>query len=233
MGGVSGVAFDLGQVADSSVQLPVDAISDPEILDEPGIAAAALSGTIYPITTTYSTLSSATATFPDRGYVVVIAEATFRADTLFNYLQCQLVDNSGQVAFWYWDPGDVDTYFDQRQTYVFTDSVTAGTNTYALQVSHNAGSCAATYPKVTVLYFPTAYGTVSSPLALGSDLNSPTAQRRPEAVASTPVDVAADRAASVEFNAERMRREMQDMKDRLAQLEAMLQAQTQTTAADR
>jgi hypothetical protein len=153
---------------------------------------------------------------------------------LFDYLPCQLVDNSGQVAFWYWDPGDVDTYFDQRQTYVFTDSVTAGTNTYALQVSQNFGSCAATYPKVTVLYFPTAYGSVGSPLAagIGSDPNSAAKRGMPQPTANPRVDVAAERAASVEFNAERIRREVEDMKVRLALLEARLRARGERTPVD-
>jgi hypothetical protein len=233
--GVSGVLFAMGLTDDSSVQLPVNAISDPEILDEPGIAAAQPSGLVYPITTTYSTLSTATITFPDRGYVVVIAEATFRGDTLNDYLDCQLLDNGGHQAFWYWDPGDVDGYFDQRQTYVYTDSVVAGTNTYSLQVRQNIGSCAATYPKVTVLYFPTAYGTVGAPLAaaIGSDLNTPSAQRNSRTARTARVDVAAERAASVEFNEARIRREVEEMKARLEKLEATLQARGEARRADR
>jgi hypothetical protein len=233
--GVSGVLFAMGLTDDSSVQLPVNAISDPEILDEPGIAASSSVMGSYLITTSFSTIAEVTATFPDRGFVVVICEATFRADTINTWLTGHLVENSSLVGNWYWDPGDVDGNYDQQQTHVHTDSVAAGTYTYELQVSQSVGSCRAINSKVTVLYFPTAYGTVARAVATagGTDPNMMVVQGHSEPTTSPRIDVAAERAASIEYNEARIRRELEEMKARLELLEATLQARGDALRADR
>lgn len=205
------------------VQLPVNTISDAEILDEAGVAAGPENAAIIGITTVETSIASATATFPDRGFVVVICEASFSAVTASTYLTGRIYENGVLQDFWWWDAGDVDAWYDQRQTKVYTDSVTAGTYTYDLRVLQSSGTASAAERKVTILYFPTAYGTVSSPVAAtgGSRIPSTAADGQPVLV-DEKVDVEAERAASLAANQARIENEMAVMRAKISELEARL-----------
>ena len=229
LGDSSYIELNAGTTDNASVILPNNAVSALETMDEPGLAAGSqTSGTV---TTTNSVVASATATFPASGYAVVICEATFRAETANNWMTAYLYQNGGFQSSWYWDPGDVDVpspYYDQRQTYVFTGAVSAGMSTYELRLKVNTGTAQYQAAKVTIMYFPTSYGTVASPTVTNDfdagQYSLPTA---------TQVDVQAEREESIRFNQERIERELADMKQRMQRLENQLRENAESPRDER
>ncbi len=172
----STMSMNMDSVGNDAVEWPVDALHAAEILDEPGIASAPTSATPIQIYNSIVTVSSATITPPDSGYVVVISEASFRNYGTNNFVSASLTQNGSQVSQWWMDAGDMDLpqpWTDQRQTATYTGAVGPGTYTYAFRVSLSADSALVAYPKVTAMYFPRRYGTVAvvPPMAdrVGSD----------------------------------------------------------------
>jgi hypothetical protein len=232
-GASSYTLFDANQIANGSVQMSADAISAPEILDEPGVAAGARND--VPGVAVLTTIATATATFPARGFAVVICEATFRTLTANIYITARLYDNGVEQAFWFWEAGDVDNFFDLRQTYVFTDSVLGGPpNTYELRVDPSAGSVDVVHAKVTVMYFPTNYGAVFSPVAVTGERDaSLSAIGGQQVVAGAPPDVEAERAASIAANQARIDREMAETRAEIEELKKQLSRSNQFLNAQR
>lgn len=163
--GTQTALLDMNASGDASVVFPSDAISSPEISDEPGMAAGERSGVIPGIASTYVQLAEVSATFPSSGYVMVISEGTFSATAIRIRLNGRLQDNGVDVANWVWDGGAADQGYDHHQHQVYTGSVSAGPHTFTLSASQPSGTVTAHDAKVTVLFFPTAYGTVDAPAA--------------------------------------------------------------------
>ncbi len=223
--------FDMGATGDNSVFLPVSSVNSEEILDEPGVASSPLGGTVVGIGQTFTDITSATISVPAAGYVVIIAEASFSAQTANTYIAAGLKRDGGGLASWWWDAGDIDsptTWYDQRQTYVATDFVSGpGTHTYTLNLgSFTAGTVNLTDHKVTCMYFPTAYGAVSTPAPPAPGFDPATAQQAQE---EPPHDATAARAQSIAANEARKQRELADMKTRLQELRARFDALTVDT----
>lgn len=215
LGDSSSADINSNATGNGSVVFSPDAIDASEMFDEPGLASGPQSsGTV---TTTQATVASATASFPSSGYVVVICEATFRANAASNYIIGRLYENGGLKSTWWWDPGDVDGFYDQRQTYVYTGSVSAGAKTYTLDLYTSAGTADFTSTKVTVMYFPTSYGTVNTPT-----LTSQPSVGQQQDVVTTQLDVQAERDASIRMNQKRIADELTAMKERMIRLEAQL-----------
>jgi hypothetical protein len=153
---------DIADGAITTAKIANSAVTSAQVLDEPGIASSASSGASISIGTTAVSLATITATFPAAGYAVVIGEASFSAVTASTYLSCQVLQDAAQIGFTWWDPGDVDSFYDQHQTVIVTRAVTSGAHTFDMKVSQNTGSCFATYAKIVVMYFPAAYGAVGN-----------------------------------------------------------------------
>jgi hypothetical protein len=206
---------------DEAVSFPADAVSSPEILDEPGVAAGLQEGALYDIGDTYQTLTSATATFPADGYAVILLEAAFRAHGIESWAKGRLVVDGAEVAEWVWDSGDWDDYFDESQAHFAILPASRGTHTYELQVRHKKCHADATNGKVIVLYFPTLYGSLSGTEALMPEAADPSAQVLPEP--TVPVNVSTARDEAVAVNQARIEKEVVAMQAMLLELQAELQ----------
>jgi hypothetical protein len=163
--GTQSALLDMNASGDGSVVLPSDAISSSEISDEPGMAAGVRSGIIPGIGASYVQLADVSANFPVPGYVMVISEGTFSAIATRIRLNSRLQDNGSDIASWTWDGGASDQGYDHHQHQVYTGAVSAGPHSFTLSVSQPSGSVTAHDAKVTVLFFPTAYGSVDAPAA--------------------------------------------------------------------
>ncbi|MCI0526533.1 MAG: hypothetical protein L0Y56_03650, partial [Nitrospira sp.] len=169
--------IDLSTTGDASVSLPANAISAPEILDEPGIAAnnnasgIALGGTMTDLVTV-------TINIPAPGYVVVNGKCyviTGGAATT-NYVYVQIDQTAGgstvfpyytqagsgtlpNASNWYW-PMYV------TRTYYFAVAGTYAFRMEGMTLNGGGGAAAFSYDHMmTATYYPTAYGGVITAVA--------------------------------------------------------------------
>lgn len=216
----SALSFDMNLQGDEAVSLPVDAISAPEIKDEPGVASGAQAGAIYDVGEAYRSLAASAAVFPSDGYALVLLQATFRAHEGNTWVSGRLLQDGVAVEEWNWDPGDPDQYFDERQSFFTVVSATAGSHTYELRVRTNKGLSDVEAAKVLVLYLPTSYGAIAGLTGAAPEGPVPEVQPLPEV--SAPLDVSAQESESVELNQQRIEEEIADMEARLVVLQAEL-----------
>ena len=167
--------FHVTGSGDADVQLPTDAISASEILDEPGIASQELNSTIGLPLNVWDTLLTRTCTFPTSGYVVVLAtcEVGFyieRAEVEFG-----ISDSSGTAPHSYlfdtWgDPSGGFVAYDYRVITIHeTFAVSPGVNHLSFVAKSRDGSADVRDARITVMFFPTAYGTVTKSSGMEDD----------------------------------------------------------------
>jgi hypothetical protein len=174
-GSARSVTFDMSSTGNNSVRLPNDAIGALEVLDESGIGFRVASGAVA-LDNTNKTVLSRTLTAPADGYALVIGTLQARAThtngisdamvfavsnaigTIPTGWTQNILVSSGQATGSYYFPTTVQGVF----------PVTAGSTTFYLIGREDAGTCTADNALLTVLYVPTAYGTVTPPpLAAG------------------------------------------------------------------
>jgi hypothetical protein len=225
--------FTMSNTGDASVSLPTDAIGSAEIEDEPGTAANNGLGPIVS-TTGYHTIMSRTITVPVAGYVLALATSEIE-------LSHTTGSSTGATFGLTEDPNSLPSDQDFEfawpavaPTGVFQIPVsahglfaaTAGSHTFYFVMDKltSSGSYTVQDTQLTLVFLPTAYGTVTPSLAqpltlAGLDDES---LDRPE---WSPAEAAAEQAESVAFNQARVERELADMKARIAELERTLAEQ--------
>jgi len=196
-----------GFSGDASVQLPADAISSGEILDEPGIVRNSNIGSVG-LTGTAETmvdLVTVTITIPAAGYIDLhgqVGEMDLGGTTGFNWTWIQIDETAG--GFIQSNVASVEGAYAFATTgsYIFSPSVSRvyykaapGVYTFRLeatQTSISTGTADAFYSSLTATYIPTAYGTVIAPVASNdlSDFESVnTVSVSSPATGGTPVEV--------------------------------------------
>ncbi len=228
--GAGGSILLLGDnVGDAAVALPNDAVSSLETLDEPGVASAT-SDALVSWTSGYKTLLSRTITVPTDGYVLAMAACT---QTVFH--------NAGTADGAEFGVSQVPTSLPANQdqdvsiassmpSNFYTASyaphglfqVTAGTHTFYL-LGHflSGGGEFATNLQLTLAFFPTAYGVVTPTVA------QTTAKPALDLTRVGPAwDVDAERREGESFARDRVERELRELHQRLATLEAALHVPT-------
>jgi len=205
---------------DVSLVLPPGAINADVIADEPGVATGVQDGAINDIRDDFVGLATATATFPAEGYALIVAEGTFRNHFPFSWLDGRLIENGAVAAEFYWDPGDADFFFDQRQSYLQVTAVSAGTHTYELHVRQTIGRSDAVDGKLTVLYFPTSYGSIVAQADIGAGGPADTVQTEPRV--GSGINPVAERADAVQANQARIEQEVAAMEARVQVLKQEL-----------
>jgi hypothetical protein len=164
--------FYTSTTGDNSVNLPADAISSPEILDEPGIAQG---HTAYGVDFTSTSglaltdVVSTTIQTPAAGYVVVEADAQV---LLWpgGVVGIQISETPGAAVddahyFFVGTPEVTATYTYVPSSIRRTYYLPAGAHTFyfqGYQLSNPGGTAYAWNPTITAQYFPTGYGTVNA-----------------------------------------------------------------------
>ncbi|MCI0596313.1 MAG: hypothetical protein L0Z48_07195 [candidate division Zixibacteria bacterium] len=232
------LAIDLhgGLTGDASVAVPVDAVNALEMFNEPGVASIA-SDANTPLGGSPQNLLSRSITVPASGYVFAIGTAGV-----------SVTHTNGVLSNGQYGVSDVSATFPANQdveVYVNPDapsglygwpltvhglfSVSAGTHTFYFVGDEDAGGHIANDLQLSLLYFPTAYGTVTPTLAAGAQSSSNESGRLRTVL--TTVDIAAEQAEAEKFNAERIARELAqvkaDMEARMQKLEEQLQQSRQ------
>ncbi len=213
-GSAQSAVFNMNQIGYTSVTLPTDAINSGETYNEPGVASYTEGTATVSLDATWTTVGSQTITAPDAGYVLVIATTQAYANhtngtaSSFNFgvsddaaaapvnQDVALYLNASLPSGTYYIPVTVHGLF----------QVTPGAHSFYLLGSGNIGSGAAYDVQLTCLYVATTYGTVEPTLASSNAVSDENAPARPA------IDVAAQRAASIAANDDRIARELADMR---------------------
>jgi len=179
-----------GGTGNASVQLGDNAISAPEILDEPGIGRASQGGSTALPNEDWVTVCTRTCDFPAAGYAVVMVSADYATKACFYDLEVGLALN-GTVAPRTFNRRFSQDNFDDLRCWDWTDlinlhevfAVSAGSNT--INFMANAHLYEATDyiqdVSMTVMYFPTAYATVNTTAqSHGDQLGSKNSSTQPQ-----------------------------------------------------
>ncbi len=219
--------FDMNLSGDDSVDLPTDAVSASEMLDEPGVVSAT-SGVSTQILTTYTVLSSQTITAPASGYVLVLASS-----------QAQIGHNTGVNSQIDFGVSATDASLPANQDVLYLIPSTSATGTYCIPItSHglfevSAGAhtfyyigrkFADTYnafsldKQFTAIFIPTSYGSVMPTIsAAGLDDDAV-----PQDNGMTSSEISDVRERSLDANNARIEAELAEMRAKIEALQAEL-----------
>jgi hypothetical protein len=220
--------FRMDQSGNSSVVLPNQAISDTEILDEPGIANNASNDTSFALGSIAGlyAFTSRSISIPAGGYVLAIGTLNVQLshyNGTTTWGQFGLSDDNTIAALPAYQ--DMDLYIHSSSpSGIYYQSVavqglfsesSAGTYTYYFMGEEVSGNVDVADVHFTLIYLPTAYGTVDTMAAAGTAQIE--VERNEDGVLQplTAVEIEAERQDSQAFNAARMQAELDAMRAEL------------------
>jgi hypothetical protein len=226
-GSARSVLFRMDSSDDESVRLPNNAIASAEMLDEPGVANSYYYLEHYPEPDISPFMWKSIVT-PAAGYVLVIATA-----------QVGVRHTLGTISTASFGVSDVDDSFPAGQevaaimddanpsgTYEWPVTVhgvfevpSAGSYTYYFISQEFEGIWRMTEGNLSLVFFPTAYGTVR-PAAVADGISD-----SPRTGGLTAAEIAAERLESEAANRARVDRELAEMREQLRRLEMELAAE--------
>ncbi|MCI0532560.1 MAG: hypothetical protein L0Y74_11555, partial [candidate division Zixibacteria bacterium] len=218
--GATVISLDAGLTGDASALLLSNAVNALEISNESGTASNLSTGSVT-LTGVIQTLLSRTITVPSSGYVLAIGSA-----------EAQEIHTNGTDGLARFGVSDVAGTFpasqslyvrfdDSQPTGVHHDifavhglfSVAAGATTFYFLAEEAGGNFVCWYPQLSLVFIPTAYGTVTSTLAAtstGSEPNSAAsgqatlAENNLASAGFTPTQIAAEQKEAEVFNLNRI-----------------------------
>jgi hypothetical protein len=225
-GSTQGAYFRMDQSGDGSVALPAGAISSAEILDEPGAAsyAEASPSAVTISVGSYTTIASRSITVPAAGYVLVIATGqaqaahTTEAASSCNFGVSDAATSlpiNQDVAFVIPSAAASGAYHVPATVHGLFSVAGAGTYTYYFLGYGILGFMYCFDAQLTLIYIPTAYGTVV-PTVAGAGPSAEDGGTRP---GLTAAEIASERARSEADNAARIEKELAEMRARIEDLE--------------
>jgi len=228
IGSSRSASFNMNNSGDQSVSLPNDAISAFEILNETGGASyeegansISLSG--------LTTIASQSITAPAAGYVLVIGSFQARAthtngtDTSADFgvsdSDASLPNNQDLYLEWPSHLPSSSHYSMPVTVHSIFEVPSDGSHTFYLLGDELSGDIDCFDMQLSIIYFPTSYGTVMSPAPAG-DVSDDDAATMSGLTADF---VENQRTESIEANNTRIRKEIAEMRSRLEKLERMLE----------
>jgi hypothetical protein len=214
--------FNMSETGNFSVELPVDAVGNSEILDEPGVASMIYgeSAGIGLTMGNYVVIASRSIIVPAAGYVMVVATSNISIDhttgapsiAQFGISHLPNAFNSNQSAE-LGEPSAAPTALYERiiTCHGLYEVISEGTAYFNFIGFLAGGAMTAHDIQLTLCYFPTAYGTVEPTFVV-----DPVAAAAPDA---------AERARSIAANEARIERELEAMQSRITELERLLGSQ--------
>lgn len=227
---------------DAAVNLPGDAVSAAEVFDEPGVASATSTALTYLPNSGVGVLASRTINAPADGWVLVMA--SFNGSTYHNsgvasnaFFGVSAVSNAlpaNQELIMGIASSMPANFYQYGYTPHGLFPVSAGANTfYTLGRKSTSDPVFVTDVQMTLVYFPTAYGTVTPTGAAAAGSASPAerfaaGEGRPAASAA---EIAAEQRDAATQQGDRVQRELRELHDRVRALEAGLRARTAARTA--
>ena len=219
--GSSSSYFRTDQTGDGSVILPAGAISDTEILDEPGAASYTEGLSSVTLTGDPTTIGIQSITCPTSGYVLAIGTCQGRSShttgtsssAQFGVSTDATLPENQDVGF-YFPSGNPSGTYDIPVTVHGLFEVTAGSHDFYLLGQSLAGTHYAFDRQLTLVFLPTSYGTIE-PTVAGANVPDDQAP-----VKSIPAgDAASIHAASAAANDARIEDELAALRARVEELE--------------
>lgn len=221
LGASRSALFNMGQSGDAAVQFPSGSVNSVELLNEPGVAQSFQNASIA-VGLGVTTIGSRTITVPDDGYVIAMASGHCEMGHV-NGTDSRIIyginDQTGLFASSQGVtgvPSQAPSGISYRFPLPFTGvwPVTAGAHTFYLLAQRIGAANGIVWndPTITLLYVPTAYGTVTGNRAFG--------EGSAQAVGGPldPADIDAEKNEAAAFDQARIQRELDVMK---AQLDAL------------
>lgn len=226
-------AFKMDLAGDYSVSLPADAIGAPEILNEAGAASnhdyceigLELSGG------SAETIISRSITVPSEGYVLAVSTAQVDVSHMTattstaafgistspaGFVSCQ------DVGLQLYSACPTGIYqFPVSNNNLFTVAG-AGTYTYYFVGYEAAGNFTLYDCQLSLVFIPTAYGTVASSTA-GADVTDGGGVKP----GPSPVDIEAERLESIAANDARIEREIEELREQVETMRREMEAERQ------
>jgi hypothetical protein len=226
MFGASNFFVNGALMGNASVQMPGDAVASAEVLDEPGVASAQ-AGSVA-LTTTLSSILSRSITVPAAGFVIAFAQgdiAISHVTGIGSVMTWGVNDTAGVIPI----NGDIQVQLPSGAATGIYDvpasahalfEVTAGVHTFHFNAREGGAEGTMFDVQLTLLYVPTAYGTVEPSVAL-SGLQGD-GDDAPSFMPLTAEEIALERAHGEAFGQFRVQQELAAMKAEIEALKAML-----------
>ncbi len=228
VGSGSSTLFDAGESGDDSVVLPTSAINATELFDEPG-AASVTATSSFALTGGVDILLQRTITTPGPGYVLAIATgeawcpgggssdaAWFGVSTIYSTFP-----TGGAIYVRVPDGAGTGNWYQSITTHGLFET-SGGSDTFFFLGDNVIGDWTVGDRKLTLLYIPTAYGTVSR--TEFGETGNPETDVPPAARPLTESDRAFERSESIAANQARVDAELAAMRADMAELRPQLKA---------
>jgi hypothetical protein len=164
--------FDMDEEGDSSVQLPDEAVSSAEMWDEPGVASIQAEPYIYLSAGQVISVAARTINVPADGFVFVMGTAQVNFDNNPSQRHHAMFGISESQTAWSGaaqeaeievpDGGPTGAMYNQHIAVSGLFAVSAGSSTFYLLAYEDVGACAVRARQLSLMYFPTQYGTVDT-----------------------------------------------------------------------
>ncbi|MEW5702804.1 MAG: hypothetical protein AB1792_11335 [Candidatus Zixiibacteriota bacterium] len=228
--GSATISFDADMSDNTAAILPNDAISAPEVLDEPGVAGDN-AGALVALDVNVRNLLSRSITAPGPGYVLVMGALTaqfMHSNGVNDYARFGVSDQAGSFPasqmFYHSIASSVPSgIFEQVISVHGLFPVGGGFSSFYLLGMEASGTVSVYGTHLTVVYFPTAYGTVTPPVAAGE----PGGSER-ETVTSSGLsaqDIVTEQAEAERFNTARIERELATLREEVEALSERLRTE--------
>lgn len=228
-GSARSVVFDMADSGNASVELPTDAIAATECFDEPGVASNANSNGVAIASTALTTILSRTITVPAAGYVLVLGTTQFEVSHTTGTSDTYNLGVSDSSTVLPANQDLLTTVIGALPTGTYEKAVSphglfavpAGANTFYLlgeKVSSASDDATAFDSQLTLIYFATAYGTVTSTAlsatstAATIDPAAPGESAAAVRAGRTELETAQEREESIAANQARIQRELTEMR---------------------
>lgn len=234
---VSGTArsakFDMSVSGDASVVLPTSSVNSVEEFNEPGVAESYQNSSIQ-VGLGVTTIGSRTISCPDDGYVIAIAGGHCEMGHVVNTDSRIIYGVNDQTGVFASSVGvaGLPSPAPSGNSYRFplpwtgVWPVTAGAHTFHLLAQRIGAANGIVWndPTLTLLYVPTAYGTVTGNKAFAGTPEGPGAPM-------TGADIDGEKSESIAADQARVQRELDVMKAQLAAIQARLATDPNTAAS--
>jgi hypothetical protein len=215
--GTSDFYVRAGETGDNSVVMPLDAVSDLEIIDEPGVASMIGDNLISISTSGPNTVLARTIVTPTSGHVLVMAVVKIGVNVAAGdgasvncgvTLSGSTIPGDGQHSFMLPSGAPGGWYITNINPMRIYPDVSAGVHTY--YVSCQSAYSANAYDRhLAIAFFPTAYGGISEEAETFGDRPTPD---------FSPEQIAAEREDAVAVNLRRIKSEVDALQ---AQIDAI------------
>ncbi|MEE8572146.1 MAG: hypothetical protein V3T20_02690 [Gemmatimonadota bacterium] len=165
------VVFDMDASGDESVQLPGSSVSRSEVRDEPGAASRQTSDWIELPLSSVTSVASRQIVVPDDGYVFAMGTAQVEFEnsvTQRHYAVFGISETYGafsdhaQITAVEIPSGMPGSWHNQHISVQGLFAVSAGASNFYFNALESDGICSVRGRHLTLMYFPTSYGTVDT-----------------------------------------------------------------------